>query len=75
MCQKQLKPTVDSTHSPKQTEGAQISVGDTVYYQDALDFDGPIISVDNGFNNEWGVTGIAGSINAPTISGYVDHDY
>lgn len=75
MCQKQLKPTVKQTHSPKQTEGAQISVGDTVYYQDELDFDGPVISVDNGFNNEWGVTGIPGSINGPTISGSMDSDY
>lgn len=75
MCQKQLKPTVEQTHSPKQTVGAQISVGDTVYYQDELDFDVFMASVDNGFNNEWGVTGIPGSINAPTISGYVDHDY
>ena len=74
MCQKQLKPTVEQTHSPKQTVGAQISVGDTVYYQDVLDFNGTLISADNGFNNEWWVNG-PGVIDIPSLSGYVDHDY
>lgn len=74
MCQKQLTPTVDTTVSPRQTEGAQIPIGGTVYYQDVLDFNGTLISVDNGFNNEWWVNG-PGVIDIPSLSGYVDHDY
>ena len=74
MCQKTTKPTVDTTVAPAQTEGAQISVGDTVYYGDLLDFDGTLISVDNGFNNEWCVTG-PGVIDIPSLSGSMDSDY
>lgn len=74
MCQKQLTPTVDTTVSPRQTEGAQIPIGGTVYYQDVLDFDGTLISVDNGFNNEWWVNG-PGVHPTPSISGSMDSDY
>ena len=75
MCQKQLKPTVEKTHSPKQTVGAQISVGDTVYYQDVLDFNGILIWADNGFNNEWWFKSCPGVIDIPSISGSMDSDY